>query len=70
VVCVHTTGSATAATGNLQGIGWSMSAQNAAAASPATGWVRAVGDEISALTKTQFAARAQMYQAANAIAAG
>jgi hypothetical protein len=47
-----------------------MSAQNAAAAAPATGLVRAVADEVSALTKAQFAARAQRYQAANAIAAG
>jgi hypothetical protein len=47
-----------------------MSAQNVAAAAPATGLVRAVADEVSALTNTQFAARTQMYQAANAIAAG
>lgn len=47
-----------------------MSAQNAAAVAPATGLVRAVADAVSALTKTQFAARAQMYQGANAIAAG
>lgn len=56
-------------TGNLQGIGWSMSAQNAAAAAQATGLARAVAG-VSALTKAQFAARAQMHQAANAIAAG
>jgi len=47
-----------------------MSAQDAAAAAPATGSVRAVADEVSASTKARSAARAQMHQAANAIAAG
>jgi hypothetical protein len=47
-----------------------MSAHIAAAVAPATGLVRAAADEVSALTKAQFAARAQMYEAANAIATG
>jgi len=52
-----------AAAGNLQGIGATMSAQNAAAAAPTTGVVPAAADEVSALTAAQFAAHAQMYQA-------
>jgi hypothetical protein len=59
----------TAAAGNLQGIGSSMSAQNAAAAAPTTGVVPAAADEVSALTAAQFAAHAQMYQAVSAQAA-
>ncbi|MFY2859475.1 PE family protein [Mycobacterium sp. THU-M104] len=55
-----------AAAGNLQGIGATMSAQNAAAAAPTTGVVPAAADEISALTAAQFAAHAQMYQAVSA----
>ncbi|MGB9302334.1 MAG: PE family protein [Mycobacterium sp.] len=59
----------TAAAGALQGIGSSMSAQNAAAAAPTTGVVPAAADEVSALTAAQFAAHAQMYQAVSAQAA-
>ena len=59
----------TAAAGTLQGIGSSMSAQNAAAAAPTTGVVPAAADEVSALTAAQFAAHAQMYQAVSAQAA-
>jgi hypothetical protein len=59
----------TAAAGNLQGIGSSMSAQNAAAAAPTTGVVPAAADEVSALTAAQFAAHAQMYQTVSAQAA-
>ena len=55
-----------AAAGNLQGIGATMSAQNAAAAAPPTGVVPAAADEVSALTAAQFAAHAQMYQAVSA----
>ena len=44
----------TAAAGTLQGIGWSMSAQNVAAAVPTTGVVPAAADEVSALTAAQF----------------
>jgi PE family len=56
----------TAAAGNLAGIGTTMSAQNAAAAAPTTGLVPAAADEVSALTATQFAVHAQMYQAVSA----
>lgn|SRR6201996_9473796 len=56
----------TAAAGTLQGIGATMSAQNAAAAAPTTGVVPAAADEVSALTAAQFAAHAQMYQAVSA----
>ena len=51
------------AAGNLQGVGSAMSAANGAAAAQATGVVPAAADEVSALTATQFAAYAQMYQA-------
>jgi hypothetical protein len=55
-----------AAAVNLAGIGTTMSAQNAAAAAPTTGLVPAAADEVSALTATQFAVHAQMYQAVSA----
>ena len=58
-----------AAAGTLQGIGSTLSAQNAAAAAPTTGVVPAAADEVSALTAAQFAAHAQMYQAVSAQAA-
>jgi PE family len=58
-----------AAAGNLQNIGAAMAAQNAVAAAPTTGVVPAAADEVSALTATQFAAHAQMYQAVSAQAA-
>lgn len=58
-----------AAAGSLQSIGSALSAQNAAAASPTTGVVPAAADEVSALTATQFAAHASMYQAVAAQAA-
>jgi len=60
----------TAAAVTLQGIGSTMSAQNAAATAPTTGVVPAAADEVSALTAAQFATHAQMHQAANASAAG
>jgi PE family len=44
----------TAGAGTLQGIGSSMSAQNAAAAGPTTRVVPAAADEVSALTAVQF----------------
>jgi hypothetical protein len=59
----------TAAAGNLQGIGSSMTAGNAAAAAPTTGVVPAAADEVSALTAAQFAAHAELYQAVSAQAA-
>jgi hypothetical protein len=55
-----------AAATNLAGIGATMSAQNAAAAAPTTGLVPAAADEVSALTATQFAVHAQVYQAVSA----
>ena len=55
-----------AAAGTLQGMGSTLSAQNAAAAAPTTGVVPAAADEVSALTAAQFAAHAQMYQAVSA----
>jgi PE family len=59
----------TAAAGNLQSIGSAMTGQNAAAAAPTIGVVPAAADEVSALTATQFAMHAQMYQAVSAQAA-
>ncbi len=59
----------TTAASTLQGIGSSMSAQNAAAAAPTTEVVPAAADEVSALTAAQFATHAQMYQAVSAQAA-
>ena len=56
----------TAAAGDLQSIGSAMTGQNAAAAAPTTGVVPAAADEVSALTTTQFAMHAQMYQAVSA----
>jgi hypothetical protein len=55
-----------AAATNLAGIGATMSAQNAAAAAPTTGLVPAAADEVSALTATQFAVHAHVYQAVSA----
>jgi hypothetical protein len=55
-----------AAATNLAGIGTTMSAQNAAVAAPTTGVIPAAADEVSALTATQFAVHAQMYQAVSA----
>jgi hypothetical protein len=59
----------TAAADNLQGIGSTMTAQNAAAAAPTTGVIPAAADEVSALTAAQFATHAEMYQAISAQAA-
>jgi hypothetical protein len=59
----------TAASGNLQGIGTAMAAQNAAAAGPTTAVAPAAADEVSALTAAQFAAHAQLYQQVSAQAA-
>jgi hypothetical protein len=58
-----------ATAGQLQGIGATMSAQNAAVAAPTTGVIPAAADEVSALTATQFAAHAAMYQQVSAQAA-
>jgi hypothetical protein len=59
----------TASSGDLASIGSVMVAQSAAAAGPTTGVVPAAADVVSALIATQFAAHAQMYQAAAAMAA-
>jgi hypothetical protein len=59
----------TAAAENLQGIGSSLTVQNAAAAAPTTGVLPAAADEVSALTAAQFATHAQMYQTISAQAA-
>jgi hypothetical protein len=58
-----------AAAGDLQAIGSTLSARTAAAAGPTAGVVPAAADEVSALTATQFAAHAQLYQAISAQAA-
>ena len=54
------------AASNLQAIGSALSARNAAATAPTTGVFPAGADEVSALTATQFAAHAQIYQAVSA----
>jgi hypothetical protein len=59
----------TGAADNLQGVGSTMVAQNAAAAAPTTGVIPAAADEVSALTAAQFATHAQMYQVVSAQAA-
>jgi len=58
-----------ATAGNLQAIGSSVSAVNAAASRPTTGVIPAAADQVSALTAAQFATHAQMYQAISAQAA-
>ena len=55
-----------AAATSLASIGTTMSAQNAAVAAPTTGVIPAAADDVSALTATQFAVHAQMYQAVSA----
>ncbi len=55
-----------AAADSLAGIGSAISAQNSAAAAPTTGVIPAAADEVSALTASQFAIHAQMYQAISA----
>jgi len=58
-----------ATAGNLQTIGYAMAASNSAADVPTTGVVPAAADEVSALTATQFAVHAAMYQTISAQAA-
>lgn len=58
-----------AAAGNLETLGSAMTANNSAAAGPTTGVIPAGADEVSALTATQFATHASMYQAISAQAA-
>ncbi|ASL14432.1 PE family protein [Mycobacterium intracellulare] len=57
------------AAGDLTALGSATSAANAAAAAPTIGVVPAAADEVSALTATQFAAHASLYQAVSARAA-
>lgn len=52
-----------AAAGQLQGIGLTVSAANAAVAFPTTGVVPAAIDEVSAMTAARFAAYGRAYQA-------
>jgi hypothetical protein len=59
----------TAAANQLQDIGSTIAAQNAAAATPTLGVVPAAADEISGLTATRFAAHAALYQDVSAQAA-
>ncbi len=59
----------TGAADNLQGVGSTMIAQNAAAAAPTTGVIPAAADDVSALTAAQFATHAEMYQVISAQAA-
>lgn len=59
----------TAAATTLQTVGSSMSVENSASAAPTTGVIPAAADQVSALTATQFAVHAQMYQAVGAQAA-
>lgn len=58
-----------AAAGTLNGIGTTLSAQNAAAAAPTTGVVPAAADSVSTLTAAAFAAHATSYQQISAQAA-
>jgi hypothetical protein len=55
-----------AAAGQLQGIGTSMAAQNAAAAAPTTGVIPAASDEVSALQAGVFSTYGQLYQSVSA----
>lgn len=58
-----------AAAGNLETIGSAIAANNSAAAGPTTGLIPAAADDVSALTATQFAIYAAMYQTIGAEAA-
>lgn len=58
-----------AAAGNFETIGSAIAANNSAASGPTTGVIPAGADEVSALTATQFATHAAMYQAISAQAA-
>jgi hypothetical protein len=56
----------TAAADQLQEIGVTMAARNAAVAIPTIGVVPAAADEVSALTATHFSAHATSYQTVSA----
>ena len=55
-----------AAAGQLQTLGSTMAAQDAAAAAPTTGVIPAAADEVSALQATQFSAYGTWYQQVSA----
>ncbi|WP_459758505.1 PE family protein, partial [Mycobacterium riyadhense] len=55
-----------AATGDMAGIGSSLSAANAAAAASTTGVLAAGGDEVSAAIAALFSSHAQQYQVLSA----
>ena len=59
----------TEAAGQLHGIGTAITSQSETIAAPTTGVIPAAADEVSALTATQFAIHAAMYQAISAEAA-
>jgi hypothetical protein len=62
-----------AAAGELHGVGCTLAARNAAAAIPTAVVIPAAADEVSALTATQFATHARLYQvfkATSSISAG
>ncbi|HLR97982.1 MAG TPA: PE family protein [Mycolicibacillus parakoreensis] len=58
-----------AAAGDLDGIGATVAAGNAAAAAPTTAVAPAAADEVSALTAARFTAHARLYQEISAQAA-
>jgi PE family len=58
-----------AAAGNLEGIGWALTAANAAASTQTTGLVAMAADEVSAALTAAFSSHAQHYQALSAQAA-
>ena len=58
-----------AVAGKLHSINEGLRAGNAAAAAPTVGIVPAAGDLVSALTATQFASHAEVYQTVSAQAA-
>jgi hypothetical protein len=58
-----------AAANDLQAIGSAMAADNAAAAASTTCVIPAAADDVSALTATQFATHAGIYQAVSVQAA-
>jgi PE family len=64
-VITHPEGPATAAC-HMDGLGWTLAAQNLAAAGATTGLPPAAADEVSAPTATQLSAHAARYQAAGA----
>jgi hypothetical protein len=54
------------AAGTLAGVNSALSAHNAAAAAPTTGWLAPAADEVSAQTAARLVGHAQSYQAVSA----